>query len=96
MPRMTGMVISVEGFKVPAGPTLLTTMWDDLIRTIDDLMQDEDYWDDDSGWDRKWTEGRAAGISWCIAVLTQSPGRPDISIVKEEAMARWQAEREAA
>lgn len=65
-------------------------MWDDLIRTIDDLMHDDEYWADDSGWDRSRTAGRAEGVAWCIAVLTQSPGDVDINTIKAEAMERWE------
>lgn len=79
------------GYAVPHGPTLLDRMWDDLIRTIDDLMHDDEYWDDDSGWDRSRTAGRAEGVAWCIAVLTQSPGEPDINTIKAEAMERWES-----
>lgn len=80
---------------VRKGGTLLDVMWEDLVGLIDDLMHDDDYWDDDSGWNRDRTAGRAEGVAWCIAVLTQSPRPIDISAIKEEAMERWQAEQES-
>lgn len=79
---------------VRRGGTLLDVMWADLVSCIDQLMESDDYYDDDSGWDRTRTEGRAEGVAWCIAVLTQSPRPVDIGPIKAEAMERWTAERE--
>lgn len=82
---------------VRKGGTLLDVMWADLLSCIDALMEpDESYEDDsDSGWNRDRMEGRAEGVAWCIAVLTQSPRPVDINPIKQEAMERWQALQEA-
>lgn len=91
MPKRTGDDELLR--PVRQGGTLLDIMWEDLIRCIDDLMHPDDYWDDDSGWDRTRMEGRAEGVAWCIAVLTQSPRPININAIKEEAMERWEAEQ---
>ena len=82
----------MEGYKVPPGPTLLDIMWEDLLACISNLMDSQDLVIDDPDLNR--LKGRAEGIAWCIAVLTQSPAKPDVNIVKAEAMERWSAEDE--
>lgn len=79
----------------PRKRTLQDIMWEDLLSCIDQLMEDDDYYEDDSAWDRTRCEGRAEGVAWCLAVLIQSPGRIDINRIKEEAMDRWRANQEA-
>lgn len=77
------------------GGTLLDQMWDDLMRCIDTLMSDREglvEWTDE---DRIRCQGRAEGVAWCIAVLTQSPRPVNVSAIKEEAMERWDLERSA-
>lgn len=78
---------------IKKGGTLLDVMWEELINLVGQLMEDDEYYDDDSGWDRGWTSGRATGVAWCIAVLTQSPRPINIEAIKEEAMERWEAEQ---
>jgi hypothetical protein len=65
-------------------------MWEDLMACIRDLMDSQDLVIDDPDLNR--LKGRAEGIAWCIAVLTQSPAKPDINVVKAEAMERWERE----
>ena len=91
MPARKG---DAELLKPKRGASLLDTMWADLIACIDMLMQPDDYYDDDDGWDRVRMEGRAEGVAWCIAVLTQSPRPIDINIIKVEAMDRWREAQE--
>lgn len=81
-------------YAVPHGPTTLDLLWADLISTIDQLMQDDEEYDDDSGWDRTRTEGRAEGVAWSIAVMVMRPNTPDINVIKAEAMERWEAMQE--
>ena len=74
--------------------TLIEIMFEDLDRLMDQLMADKmdaldaPEWDDES---RYRAQGRAEGVAWCIAVLTQSPRTPNINTVKVEAMERWEA-----
>lgn len=75
-----------------SGGTLQDIMWADLVSCIGQLMEPDEYYDDDSGWNRSWVEGRATGIAWCLAVLTHSPRGWDINVIKAEAMERWEAE----
>jgi hypothetical protein len=77
-----------------AGRSIIEVLWEDLISCIDKLMESDDYYDDDSGWDRTRTEGRAEGVAWSLAVMIQSPRTPDINLIKAEAMERWKAEQE--
>lgn len=75
------------------GGTLLDVMWEDLIGCIDALMSDRDglvEWSDE---DRFRCQGRAEGVAWCIAVLTQSPRPVNIAAIKDEAMERWESEQ---
>jgi hypothetical protein len=77
-----------------AGRSIIEILWEDLIACIDKLMESDDYYDDDSGWDRTRTEGRAEGVAWSLAVMIQSPRMPDINLIKAEAMERWRAAQE--
>lgn len=70
--------------------TLLDQMWENLVNCIDKLMDEELQFDDPK--DRFRLKGRAEGVAWCIAVLTQSPRPVNINAIKEEAMERWTAE----
>lgn len=70
---------TAEGFTV-VGKTLLEILWDELISDIDSLMQEPD---------QIWMKGHAAGITWCIAILTHAPNDPDVDAIKAEAMERW-------
>lgn len=77
-------------YPVEPGKTLLDIMWEDLLACISNLMDSQDLVIDDPDLNR--LKGRAEGIAWCIAVLTQSPRPVDINAIKEEAMERWEAE----
>lgn len=75
------------------GRTLLDIMWEDLIRCIDMLMSDKEDLVDWTDEDRIRCQGRAEGVAYCIAVMTQTPKPINISLIKEEAMERWEAEQ---
>jgi hypothetical protein len=66
-------------------------MWEDLDGCIDTLMDNDtqDLSIDDADLNR--LKGRAEGVAWCIAVMTQSPREININAIKTEAMERWEA-----
>jgi hypothetical protein len=91
MPARTG---DAEMLRPKRGQSLLETMWADLVSCIDTLMnKDELEWAFPDSLPR--LQGRAEGVAWCIAVLTQSPRIIDIEKVKIEAMERWRGYSEA-
>lgn len=71
-----------------AGKTLLEIMWDELDHLVDNLCDEGSEAED--GLDK----GRADGVAFCIALIT-NPYRPDMPAIKAEAMDR-RAEREEA
>lgn len=73
-----------------AGKSILDVLWEDLLRCVDQLMSDDNDWSES---DRARCQGRAEGVAWSIAVMTQYPRKPDINTVKQEAMERWDRER---
>lgn len=75
------------------GQSLLDIMWGDLIACIDTLMDSQDLVIDDPELNR--LKGRAEGVAWCIAVLSQSPRPIDVNLIKAEAMERWNETVEA-
>lgn len=86
MPRRAGDAELLAPVK--SGGTLLDVMWEDLLNCIDDLMKaGELEWSDE---DRIRCQGRAEGVAWCIAVLTQSPRPINITAIKDEAMQKWE------
>jgi hypothetical protein len=82
-----------DGYVVPAGKSILEILWEDLMATLDTLMNSEDLVIDDPDLNR--TKGRAEGVAWSIAVMTHSPRTPDINLIKAEAMEKWEAAQEA-
>lgn len=78
-----------QTYKVPSGKSIVDYLWEDLIATIDTLMNSEDLVIDDPELNR--TKGRAEGVAWSIAVMLHSPKTPDINVIKAEAMERWEA-----
>lgn len=82
-----------DGYPIPAGPSIQDLFWAELLSIIDVLMRPDDDYDDDSGWDRTRMEGRAEGVSWCLAVMLHTPGIVDINEIKAMAMDRWEATR---
>lgn len=72
-----------NGYPGSVGKSLLETMWDELMTDIGSLMEEPD---------QVWTKGHAAGIAWCIAILTHSPGPANVARIKELAMKRWERE----
>lgn len=74
------------------GNTLLSVIWNELDRCIDVLMHGSP---DLFPFEDARLKGRAEGVAWCIAVLTQSPRPIDINAVKAEAMERWESRNEA-
>lgn len=77
------------------GPRLLDVLWKDLMSCVEKLMEDQLNSLAAPDWaveDRIRCQGRAEGVAYCIAVLTQSPHPVDINTIKAEAMERWEAE----
>lgn len=75
---------------MPAGRSLIEELWEELDRVVDSLMVHDLHGSDWSKVDHARVQGRAEGIAYSIAVLTQSPRTPDINVVREEAMERWE------
>ena len=89
MPAREG---DAELLRPKRGASLLDTMWEDLVSCIDRLMKREDL--DMSESDAIRLQGRAEGVAWCLAVMTQSPRPIDINMIKVEAMDRWREANE--
>jgi hypothetical protein len=66
-----------------AGPTILEMMWQELDSVVDRLMEDGAQAED--GRD----PGRAEGVAYCIAIIT-NPYEVNIEAIREEAMVRWE------
>lgn len=66
---------------MPAGPSILETLWIELMAISERLLTGQQAED---GRD----PGRAEGIAYCIAVLT-NPYDPAIESVRKEVMRRW-------
>jgi hypothetical protein len=69
-----------------AGKTILELMWEDLDNTMDLIMDDNLAWEGD---DYENTRGRASGVAWCIA-LVSNPYVDGFEGVRELAVERWQ------
>lgn len=77
---------------VPGGavsaPTILQTLWGELDRIVERLLAGPDAVAEDGR-----DQGRAEGVAYCIAVMT-NPYQPDIEAVKTECMRRYREANE--
>lgn len=69
------------------GKTLLEMLWEELDAIMDRLMTGQEAEDERD-------PGRAEGVAFCIAVF-QNPYAPNINVVRDQAMDRWEQQQAA-